>query len=126
MRVAIPTRSVLLAAAIFAAGWSTPAAATVELASRSVVERPPLLSAPFLAAPAGGIPQGANAPVREDMRVAQADCSAAAAEAAADSGGQVLSVSSREEGGRTVCVVTVLVPGADGGRPRKQTITIPQ
>jgi hypothetical protein len=36
----------------------------------------------------------------------------------------VLSVSSREENGQTVCVVTVLVPGTDGGRPRKTTVTI--
>jgi hypothetical protein len=58
--------------------------------------------------------------------MAAADCSGAAAQAAADSGGQVLSVSSRQQNGRTVCVVTVLVPGSDGGRPRKQTITLPQ
>ena len=58
--------------------------------------------------------------------MAAADCSEAAAQAAADSGGQVLSVSSRQQDGKTVCVVTVLVPGADGGRPRKQTIVVPQ
>ena len=58
--------------------------------------------------------------------MAAADCSGAAAQAAADSGGQVLSVSSRQKDGKTVCVVTVLVPGSDGGRPRKQTITIEQ
>jgi hypothetical protein len=62
----------------------------------------------------------------EGVRIADADCSAAAAEAAAETGGQVLSVSSREEGGRTVCVVTVLVPGGEGERPRKRTITVPQ
>lgn len=60
------------------------------------------------------------------VRVADADCSAAAAEAAAQTGGQVLSVSSRNDGGRTVCVVTVLVPGEDGQRPRKRTLTLPQ
>ena len=60
------------------------------------------------------------------LLVAAADCSGAAAQAAADSGGQVLSVSSRQQDGRTVCVVTVLVPSSDGGRPRKQTITLPQ
>lgn len=53
-----------------------------------------------------------------------ASCSGAAAEAAAKTGGQVLSVSSRNQGGQTVCVVTLLVPGKDGGRPRKMTVTI--
>ncbi|WP_280952984.1 hypothetical protein [Mangrovicella endophytica] len=63
---------------------------------------------------------------RKTFRVAAADCSSAAAEAAAQTGGQVLSVSSRTQNGRTVCVVTVLVPGADGERPRKTTVTIRQ
>lgn len=65
-------------------------------------------------------------PSAPGLRVADGDCSGAAAQAAADSGGQVLSVSSRQQGGRTVCVVTVLVPGEDGSRPRKKTITVPQ
>ncbi|NDV87787.1 hypothetical protein GTW51_13860 [Aurantimonas aggregata] len=60
----------------------------------------------------------------ESFEIVQVDCSGAAAQAAAQTGGQVLSVSSREEGGQTVCVVTVLVPGTDGGRPRKETVTI--
>lgn len=67
-----------------------------------------------------------SAPGVQGVRMADADCSAAAAEAAAQTGGQVLSVSSRSEGGRTVCVVTVLVPGEDGQRPRKRTLTLPQ
>lgn len=58
-------------------------------------------------------------------RIAQADCSAAAAQAAAQTGGQVLSVSASSQGGRTVCVVTVLIPGQGGERPRRTTITIP-
>ncbi|WP_185983118.1 hypothetical protein [Aureimonas mangrovi] len=59
------------------------------------------------------------------IELAQGNCSAAAAQAAAQSGGQVLSVSSRQQNGQTVCVVTVLIPGQDGGRPRRTTITIP-
>ncbi|KQT88560.1 hypothetical protein ASG48_02070 [Aurantimonas sp. Leaf443] len=58
------------------------------------------------------------------MRLAAADCSGAASQAASQTGGQVLSVSPRQQGGQTVCVVTVLVPGKDGGRPRRQTVTI--
>ncbi|UIJ74295.1 hypothetical protein [Aurantimonas sp. HBX-1] len=86
---------------------------------------------------AGAATTGAKVPVAERVQgfdwserpddsfeIAQADCSGAAAQAAAQTGGQVLSVSSREEGGQTVCVVTVLIPGTDGGRPRKETVTI--
>ncbi|WP_320109188.1 hypothetical protein [Mangrovibrevibacter kandeliae] len=58
------------------------------------------------------------------FRVADADCASAAEQAAAQTGGQVLSVSSRQQDGGTVCVVTVLVPGRDGGRPRKTTVTL--
>ncbi|BDA83704.1 hypothetical protein Sa4125_12460 [Aureimonas sp. SA4125] len=78
--------------------------------------------------PAGvpAVPASPAQALEESFDVAQADCASAAAQAAADSGGQVLSVSAREQNGRTVCVVTVLVPGEDGGRPRKKTITIPQ
>ncbi|WP_279477838.1 hypothetical protein [Aureimonas sp. SK2] len=53
-------------------------------------------------------------------------CSAAAAQASAQSGGQVLSVRATQQGDRTVCVVTVLIPASDGNRPRRQTITIEQ
>ena len=58
------------------------------------------------------------------FETAAASCSGAAEQAAAQTGGQVLSVSSREQGGQTVCVVTLLVPGKEGGRPRKTTVTI--
>ncbi len=49
-----------------------------------------------------------------------ADCSGAGAKAQSQTGGQVLSVN----GGGSGCSVTVLVPGEQGGRPRKQTITV--
>jgi len=60
------------------------------------------------------------------LRLAQGGCSAAAREAAQQSGGQVLSVQSATDGGRTVCIVTVLIPAQDGERPRRRTITIEQ
>lgn len=56
--------------------------------------------------------------------IAAADCSSAASRAARQTGGQVLSVSTQNQGGQTVCVVTVLVPGKGNQRPRKQTVTI--
>lgn len=65
-------------------------------------------------------------PSQAGVLVAQGGCSAAAREAAQQSGGQVLSVQTANQGGRTVCVVTVLIPAQDGNRPRRQTITIEQ
>ncbi|WP_152045384.1 hypothetical protein [Aureimonas psammosilenae] len=72
----------------------------------------------------GGSPKAAAIGARR--LAAAADCAGAAAEAAARTGGRVLSVSSRSDGGRVVCVVTLLVPADQGGRPRKQTVVIPQ
>lgn len=68
----------------------------------------------------------ATAAAEGEVRVAQGGCSAAAREAAQQSGGQVLSVQTSNQGGRTVCIVTVLIPAQDGERPRRQTITIEQ
>lgn len=51
-----------------------------------------------------------------------ADCYGAAAQAAAELGGQVLSV--RSSGG--TCVVTVLIPGSGNERPRKVTMRVSQ
>ncbi|WP_188907091.1 hypothetical protein [Aureimonas endophytica] len=76
-----------------------------------------------LLAPAGATRAEDEAALRF---AAAADCSQAAADAAAKTGGRVLTVSSRNDGGRTVCVVTVLIPADGGGRPRKQTVVLPQ
>ena len=114
-----PCCRILPVASLLAALWSCgPALASV---SGGTVA-PTGFSAPVGEGPSGSAAGAVDAPVL----MAAADCSGAAAQAAADSGGQVLSVSSRQQNGRTVCVVTVLVPGSDGGRPRKQTITLPQ
>ncbi len=48
------------------------------------------------------------------------DCSAAAAQVAAQTGGKVLSA--QPSNGQ--CVITVLVPG-DGGPPKKMTMRVP-
>lgn len=49
------------------------------------------------------------------------DCSAAAAEVVAETGGELLSAQPRGD----VCVVTVLVPGKGNARPRKVTVRVP-
>ncbi|MEX6505611.1 hypothetical protein [Jiella sp. M17.18] len=69
-------------------------------------------------------PQAVTLQQGAPVQLAAEDCSSAADRAASQTGGQVLSVSMRRQGGQTVCVVTVLVPARDGERPRKKTVTI--
>ncbi|WP_062113822.1 hypothetical protein [Aureimonas sp. AU40] len=83
-------------------------------------------SAPGVGGVSALAPAASHEPDERPELLAQGGCSSAAAQAAAQTGGQVLSVQISEQGGRTVCVVTVLVPARDGSRPRRQTITIPQ
>lgn len=73
-----------------------------------------------------GLPVIAAAETPPTVLLAAADCSQAAAEAAAQTGGRVLSVRSRNQDGRAVCVVTVIIPATDGSRPRRQTVVVPQ
>ncbi|WP_280951167.1 hypothetical protein [Pararhizobium haloflavum] len=56
------------------------------------------------------------------IELAQANCSAAAQQVVAQTGGQLLSVSPSGDGN---CNVTVLVPGQGNERPRKVTVTVP-
>ncbi|MBD9371536.1 hypothetical protein IB238_02630 [Rhizobium sp. ARZ01] len=55
------------------------------------------------------------------LMVAAADCSEAARQVVADTGGELLSAQPRNG----VCVVTVLVPGKGNARPRKITVRVP-
>lgn len=118
------SRTSLFAATLLAAGAGLCLEADAQLNLGPRFDRALTLSSPP-GRSLRGLPDPVTRPDRR-QRTAQADCSSAAAEAAADSGGQVLSVSSRQQNGRTVCVVTVLIPAEEGGRPRKKTITIPQ
>ena len=59
------------------------------------------------------------------FQVAQADCYAIGEQVAAREGGQLAKASSRNQGGRTVCVIVVLVPGRDGERPRRAEFVVP-
>ena len=64
----------------------------------------------FLAPPAG-----------DRMQTIAADCSDAARQVMAETGGELLSAQPRNG----VCVVTVLVPGKGNARPRKITVRVP-
>ena len=79
----------------------------------------PLIIATLAAALSGLGPQGA--PEGMVMRVS-GDCSAAASQVVAQTGGQLLSAV--PDGGGS-CVVTVLVPGNGSERPRKVTVRVP-
>jgi len=59
------------------------------------------------------------------VQLASADCNAAANRVVSQTGGQLLSVSASSQNGRTVCRITVLVPGDGNKRPRKMTVTVP-
>lgn len=51
----------------------------------------------------------------------EGDCSAAAEQVVADTGGELLSAQPKGD----TCVVTVLVPGKGNARPRKVTVRVP-
>lgn len=54
-----------------------------------------------------------------------ADCYAIGQQIAAQNGGQLANVSQTERGGQPACVVVVLIPGKDGGRPRREEFVVP-
>ncbi|SOC40013.1 hypothetical protein SAMN05892877_106331 [Rhizobium subbaraonis] len=57
----------------------------------------------------------------QDVLTVASDCSDAARQVVADTGGELLSAQPRNG----VCVVTVLVPGKGNARPRKVTVRVP-
>lgn len=59
------------------------------------------------------------------VQAAAADCYGVGQQIAAEMGGQLANVREADRGGQTVCVVVVLVPGKDGGRPRRQEFVVP-
>lgn len=55
----------------------------------------------------------------------QADCYSIGQQIAAQNGGELARASASNQGGRTVCVIVVLIPGKDGQRPRRQQFVVP-
>jgi hypothetical protein len=56
---------------------------------------------------------------------AAADCFGIGQQIAAENGGQLANVREANQGGQTVCVVVVLIPGKDGAHPRRQEFVVP-
>jgi hypothetical protein len=80
----------------------------------------PVIIAALAASLSGFSPPAISVPSDVVVRVA-GDCSAAAAQVVADTGGELLSAQPTSDG---QCVITVLVPG-NGGRPKKVTVKVP-
>ncbi|MBX3568767.1 MAG: hypothetical protein KF914_11970 [Rhizobiaceae bacterium] len=59
------------------------------------------------------------------VQVAQADCYSVGQQVAAQNGGTLAKASEASQGGQTVCVIVVLVPGKDGQRPRRTEVVVP-
>ena len=57
--------------------------------------------------------------------VAAADCYSVGEQVASQYGGTLAKASASSQGGRTVCVIVVLVPGKDGQRPRRMQVVVP-
>lgn len=57
---------------------------------------------------------------------AQADCFAVGQDKAAEMGGTLAKAKPDEEGGAPVCRLVIVVPGAEGERPKRVEITVPQ
>jgi hypothetical protein len=56
----------------------------------------------------------------------QADCFAIGQEKAAEMGGTLAKAKPDDEGGAPVCRLVIVVPGAEGERPKRVEITVPQ
>lgn len=78
----------------------------------------PLILATLAGALAGFSLQGAP---DGQIIMAAGDCSSAAAQVVAQTGGQLLSATPQGD----ACVVTVLIPGSGNERPRKVTVRVP-
>ena len=57
---------------------------------------------------------------------AAGDCHAIGEQVAAENGGRLAKASAEERDGQPVCVVVVLKPAENGGRPKRTEIIVPQ
>lgn len=79
----------------------------------------PLIIATLAAGLSGFAPPALDLPSM--VVTVDGDCSAAAQQVVAETGGELLSAQPTADG---KCVVTVLIPG-NGGRPKKVTVRVP-
>jgi hypothetical protein len=85
-----------------------------------------LCAAGLLATSAIAGPMAIPVPERKDIVLqAQSDCYSIGQQVAADRGGTLAKATQTTKGGREVCVIVVLLPGKDGGRPRRDQVVVP-
>jgi hypothetical protein len=85
-----------------------------------------LCAAGLLATNAIAGPMATSAPERRDIVVrVQSDCYSIGQQVASDRGGTLAKATQTTKGGREVCVIVVLLPGKDGGRPRRDQVVVP-
>lgn len=58
-------------------------------------------------------------------QVAAADCYSVGEQVAQQNGGTLAKATASNQGGQTVCIVVVLVPGKDGQHPRRMQVVVP-
>jgi hypothetical protein len=96
---------------------------------RPLIHALALLGFSLFVAPAGAIPlvDGAHAdsPTSPDVIPVGADCYSVGQKVANQNGGQLARAAPQSRGGRTVCVIVVLVPAKDGQRPRRVEFIVP-
>jgi predicted proteasome-type protease len=91
---------------------------TVARCLAAIVTAGALAASQALASPAWVEDDGA-------YQTAAADCYSIGEQVAAQHGGTLAKASAKTQGGQTVCVIVVLVPGKDGGRPRRVQVVVP-
>lgn len=58
------------------------------------------------------------------LLIAQNDCYAIGQRIAGENGGTLAKATAETQGGRTVCRIVIVVPGRDGGRPRRMEFDV--
>lgn len=79
----------------------------------------------LLAVPAEAAPRVDRMAVQSEVMTVQSDCYAIGQQVAAQNGGTLARATLRNQGGRAVCVIVVVVPGRDGQRGRRQEFVVP-
>ncbi len=75
---------------------------------------------------AAGVDQTAPGDVQGDVFLVEGDCYAIGEQIAQENGGTVAKAVPVTQGGQPMCKVVVLIPGAEGERPKRLEFTVPQ
>lgn len=79
----------------------------------------------FGPAPLAGVPSFVAPAAAQELMASGGDCRAVGQRYASQVGGQLARASAETRGGRTVCVVVVLMPARDGNHPQRDQVELP-